>query len=166
MFESRRKVDFTNVPFWACCSVRCKKRTALFDYVYNVYIQKVVGCVHASSLWMLANVSARQLFESTDFIVFDEPTSKCDHKHYCSVAEKFAILNFDCLCANCHRCWWCSCSSLVPFNGWILIMYMFRLLISLNNMYWLLIKVSGSGVVLQSRYSSNGTFIKFRVTKL
>jgi hypothetical protein len=38
-------------------------------------------------------------------------------------------------------------------------MYMFRLLISLNDMYWLLIKVSGSGVVLQFDYSSNGTFI-------
>jgi len=31
--------------------------------------RKVVGCVHAWSLRMLASVSARQLFESTDFIV-------------------------------------------------------------------------------------------------
>ncbi len=31
--------------------------------------QKVVSCVHARSLWMLASVFARQLFESADFIV-------------------------------------------------------------------------------------------------
>ncbi len=48
-------------------------------------------------------VSLAKLFESTDFIVFDEPTSMCDLKHCCSVAEKSAILNFDCLCADCHR---------------------------------------------------------------